>query len=467
MDRVDAIYTDPDKCNNIHVWDELLNESRLDDSEIREILLYRTFYYFVEKLSTTPGLEESIPVSNDVVRLFADKFEWINEEVSLVRHFGTAQIDLVFRHAYGGQAEPPPPVNHVDGYGRGQRISLLLWLLIFFSLLIFLVVYTLGNYPRNIINPDVPYYSCKILFSKSAKQKDYSSCKAMAAAGDDKAQLLWGLAQLYSGRGNKDPKAAIDWLTRSANQSNNRTMFMLGAIQGGNLDIDNGGAKYTDFDSAAYWLDRAANTGEKYASTYLASLYVIRGNDLDDLRLAREKLIVAANSEQPDAYFAMALFELYGLVAKADYQTARKWLDLYARNSVPEGSNQAAWLLATSVDQRFRDAAQAAQYTALLTRDPRDPNLFMYLDTVAAVDAANGKFDAAVEIQQQAINVLKRQDKDVYKENIAGFQKRLMLYRKHGTWTERLPDNFVQLSFEGIKNRIFIRELTDIVRNTH
>lgn len=466
MARVDEIYSDPETRNDITVWTALLQDEHLDNHEIRENLLFRTFYYFLEKLNARGGMETTKPVSNGVVRLFADKFEWIKEEVPLTSHFGASRINYVFGYAYGEADEP----RHSDRQaGRDRAVKYLFPVtraIIIFSVLIFLFIFILENYTGESVNPDIPYYACKILFSKNAGRKNYNDCEAMAKAGDGKAQLLFGLAQLYSRNFEKKPGSAVDWLTRSANQSNNRAMYMLGALQGEDLKIDNRVVRQADFDSAKNWLDRAANAGEKYAYTHLASLYIIRSDNDENLRRAREKLIVAANAEQPDAYFAMALYELYGLVSRVDYDTARKWLDLYARSSVPEGSNDAAWLLATSPDSNFRDAGQAAQYIDLLLKNPGDPNLYMYLDTVAAVDAANGNFNAAVNFQQQAINTLKRQDKDVYENNIDSFQTRLAYYRNRRTWTEARPDNYIQLSFESIKNRIFSRELQDIVLKT-
>ena len=144
------------------------------------------------------------------------------------------------------------------------------------------------------------------MFSKIAKQKNYFDCETLAKDDDNKAQLLFGLAQLYSKNFERKPDAAIDWLTRSANQSNSKAMFLLGALQGEDLKINNKLLLRMDFESAKYWLEMAAHDGEDYAYTYLASLYVIRDDSKENLQLAREKLIVAANSEQPDAYFAMA-----------------------------------------------------------------------------------------------------------------------------------------------------------------
>lgn len=464
MDRVEHIYTDPVQRNQTAAWRGLLQDDRLNDPEIREILLYRTFYFFVEKLSAQTA-DPATVVAGEVVRLFADRFEWINEEASLIRQFGTSRINLVFSHAYG-QPEPDKKTSTHTGHSAFKYYYPVTSILIVVSILVLIVVYGLKNNTQPVINPNLPYYNCKILFFKTAKQKNYSNCHNRAENEDDKAQLLFGLAQLYSRNFAKKPAAAISWLTRSANQSNGRAMFMLGVLQGDDIKVGGKVVKHADFARARDWLEQAAKAGEKYADTYLASLYVIRNSGSDDYRLARARLVIAANAEQPDSYMAMALFDLYGLVTKVDYGVARKWLDLYARSDIPEGSNDAAWMLATSPDSNFRDGRQASEYVGFLLKDRKDPNLYMYLDTVAAVKASVGKFNEAVDFEEQAINLLKDQDKKVYRENIDGFQKRLNSYKNKKPWTEKLPGNYLQQSFIGIRNRIFSRELADIILKT-
>lgn len=466
MGRVEHIYSDPAQRNVSAAWQKLLQDDRLNDPETREILLYRTFYFFVEKLSAQAGNSAKV-VTGEIVRMFADKFEWINEEASLTRQFGARQINLVFSYAYGQPDESDKQISPHAGYRSFKYFNPLTRILIIISILVLVALYSLKNNTRPSIDPNIPYYACKILFFKTAKKENYSDCQHEAKAGDDKAQLLFGLAQLYSRNFAQKPDSAINWLKQSANQSNSRAMFMLGALQGDDIVVGSKVIKRSDFPTAKYWLDQAANAGEKYADTYLASLYMIRNNGSNDYRLARERLVIAANSEQPDSYFAMALFDLYGLVSKKDYGVARKWLDLYARSDIPEGSNDAAWLLATSPNSNFRDGRQASEYVDFLLKDRKDPNFYMYLDTVAAVKASVGEFTQAVDFEKQAIDLLKKQDKSVYKENSNSFQKRLTFYKSKKPWTEKLPDNYIQQSFIGLRNRIFGRELEDIILKTH
>lgn len=464
--RINTIYSDPEQRNNSDNWEELFKDKLLENDEIKEILLYRTFNYFIELLDKERHVDSAYKIPGYVVRLFADKFGWLNEELSLTRRFGTEQIDLVFNYIYGEPAKSSHENNSAGLYRPGHYTFLILRLIIVFSVLIYLTTYLLDKNTVDTNTLSVPYYTCKVLFTERAKQKDWTGCEAIANENDDKAQLLFGLAHLYSQKFDKKAGAAIDWLSRAADQANTKAMYMLGALYGEDIEIDDEILKYANIESARYWLERAADAGEFHADTHLASLYILRNTGDEDIRLSRERLILAANSGQPDAYLGMALFELYGLISNIEYGLSKEWLDLYARTSVPEGSNEVAWLLATSSDLNFRDGRQASEYIGLLIENPNHPNLFMYLDTIAAVHAANGNFVEAIDFQELAINALKKNESEVYENNIDSFQQRMAFFRDNKIWTEVLAENYVEQRFEGIKNQIFSRELMDIIVET-
>ncbi len=87
--------------------------------------------------------------------------------------------------------------------------------------------------------------------------------------------------------------------------------------------------------------------------------------------------------------------------------------------------NELAWILATHPESRARNpteslelASQAADLTA-----HREP---VILDTLAAACAANGDFDRAVTIAQQAVSLAASRTPELAKE----IQNRLDLYRQ-------------------------------------
>lgn len=463
MDRLEEIYSSPADRVHIEAWKEVFNEDLPGSEEVREMLLYRTFIFFSEKLQEeNQGMQER-HTPPEVVRLFAEHFSWVKEEVSLIRQHGINKVDRVFQYAFGEpEIEEQAPVN-IQRYRTRFFTLSIIWLLLISSLLVYLLNELIQRGSIESSLSSSPYYPCSILFFDSGKENDLSTCTTMANTGDEVAQTLLGLAYLYASELQKQPDQAIEWLTKAANQSNPKAMLLLGAILAEDIREGDEVLRGADFQAASYWLEKAAAAGEFQANTYLACLYILRERGQDEYRLARERLILAANAEQADAFLGMAYFELFGLLSHVEYETARNWLDLYARTVVPDGSNEAAWLLATSNDPGFRDAEQAEEYIGLLLREPDHENLFMYLDTVAAVHAVNGNFEDAVDFQEQAINLLGKQDRQVYRDNIDDFQQRLTLFRENRTWTEALPDDYVKQRFTGIKNRIFYRELTSIV----
>ena len=71
--------------------------------------------------------------------------------------------------------------------------------------------------------------------------------------------------------------------------------------------------------------------------------------------------------------------------------------------------NNKAWVLATSADQRFRDGGQAVELAQKAVELKPD---VVSLDTLAAAYAAAGNFDAAVDTQKKAIQMLLLADKN-------------------------------------------------------
>ena len=98
-----------------------------------------------------------------------------------------------------------------------------------------------------------------------------------------------------------------------------------------------------------------------------------------------------------------------------------------AAGASPEAMNSFAWkLAATSIDE-LRDPREAEAW-ARLTID-RGGRLPVYLDTLAACLAGQGKFDAALELELEAIQ-------RIVEENPAAFAARAVLYQAKKAYVE-------------------------------
>jgi len=89
-----------------------------------------------------------------------------------------------------------------------------------------------------------------------------------------------------------------------------------------------------------------------------------------------------------------------------------------------EYANALAWLLATCPDAKIHNGKEAMRFALKAVSIDRNAQ---YLDTLAAAQARKGDFKQAVETQQAALDLL-RKDKAVQEETIKEFTIRLSLY---------------------------------------
>lgn len=89
-----------------------------------------------------------------------------------------------------------------------------------------------------------------------------------------------------------------------------------------------------------------------------------------------------------------------------------------------------AWLLATNRDPNFRNAATALEMAGKAVSLERNAN---HLDTLAAAQARNGKFDEAVKTQEEALSLLTGEGRTDREE---AFKRRLESYRNGKPWEE-------------------------------
>jgi hypothetical protein len=95
-------------------------------------------------------------------------------------------------------------------------------------------------------------------------------------------------------------------------------------------------------------------------------------------------------------------------------------------------ANNLAWVLATSRDPALREPAEAVRLAELAVekQTPPDPG---YLDTLAASDAADGRFDDAVRTATSALDLAKERGDGATAKEI---RARLDLFRAHRAWVQ-------------------------------
>jgi TPR repeat protein len=91
---------------------------------------------------------------------------------------------------------------------------------------------------------------------------------AKATAGDAAAQLALGQAHVSGKGATKDPKAAIEWLTKAADQRNLEAQLALGKLYLGGSGVPKNGIE------SAKWYRLAADQGSTTAQIQLARMHL-------------------------------------------------------------------------------------------------------------------------------------------------------------------------------------------------
>ena len=194
---------------------------------------------------------------------------------------------------------------------------------------------------------------------------------------------------LIEGRGTgKNMPRAEELLRVDARKGNAESQFLL-AVQ---LGEDEKGAESRLFESAE-WLRKAAASGNVKARDVLASrLWYGRIGVVADRAAAREL-----------------------------------WQTLIAEGELPRAANNLAWAVCTPQDAALLDAKGGLAAIGPVTQDEDAPSGF--LDTLAACQAADGDFDAAVATQQRAVAAMEKLT-GITPEDLAGPRARLLKYQR-------------------------------------
>ncbi|MBA4389870.1 MAG: hypothetical protein C0399_02910 [Syntrophus sp. (in: bacteria)] len=136
-----------------------------------------------------------------------------------------------------------------------------------------------------------------------------------------------------------------------------------------------------------------------------------------DVRFDRGQLLAAMGQYEP---------------ALKDLRRAETLAAKYSSTNLAAFANALAWLLATCPDAGIHDGQEAVRFALKAVSIDRNAQ---YLDTLAAAQARKGDFKQAVETQQAALDLL-RKDKAVQEETVKEFTTRLSLYTAGKPYTQ-------------------------------
>jgi TPR repeat protein len=222
--------------------------------------------------------------------------------------------------------------------------------------------------------------------------------------GDAEKQFIYA-TRCFHGLGlNKDKREAFKWY-HEAGKKNFSAVF---SILARSYELGHGTKR--DPAQAIIWYTKAAESGNKDAMYILGVLRLKGyGNKKKEDRSKKDLTSVKKSGER----------------------MAVEWLTKAAERGHAGAKNHVAWILATSKDPLIRNGEEAEKWAKKAIATKGEVNA-RWVDTLAAAYAEQGKFEAALATQDQAISLLKKRDVKQRKE----FKERMKLYMRGKPWRE-------------------------------
>ncbi len=264
--------------------------------------------------------------------------------------------------------------------------------------------------------------------------------------GSDEA--MYELGRLYAeGRLGEDLRErGLDLLAQAADLNNSEACLLL--AHWFQIPVPPDGP---DYDKSEKYYLRAASLDNPSAKIDYARFLMREEVDKAFTDQAYRWLTrMAKNSgtcEEPGVFCAEARVQLGNLFAKGihvrrNYRKARSWFKSAVTVS-PEYAqvvNEVAWTLTVSNLERLRDEPYALKImNHVMARNERARGTPGYIDTWAAAYAANGDFERAIELQQEALDEAEAQQTTTDDEIIEILRKHLQAFEAGRTITDVTP----------------------------
>lgn len=177
----------------------------------------------------------------------------------------------------------------------------------------------------------------------------------------------------------------------------------------------------------------AADQEDAEGQAFLAYLYTKGYGVKKNLVRALELNTASATQGYAEGQVGLGWQYHKGLGVALDQKRAIYWFERAAKQNHSRGINNLAWILATTTDPALRDGKRAVELLEDLVFDRKLKRPGVY-DSLAAAYAEVGRFDDAVSMQLQALELLKKR-KD--KKMLARFQQHLQYYQQEKPWRQK------------------------------
>ena len=241
-----------------------------------------------------------------------------------------------------------------------------------------------------------PVGNVRTSFLEAAEQRLLSAINA----GFDSAMSHLGAMYLSGAFGEDKVERGVPLLERAADLNNVDAMLNLAALHAFGQVVEKDGER------AEHYFLRAAEQNDRGKVEYARFLTQPDSErDLNDQ--AWQWLRETAKNDNPQAMLLVGNLYARGTHVNQRLRRAKTWLKR-AAEAAPDNANlvnEVAWTLTVAHLRRLRDARYALRIMDRVMADEDNParRTPAYLDTWAAAHAANGDFERAIAVQEEAI----------------------------------------------------------------
>ena len=246
---------------------------------------------------------------------------------------------------------------------------------------------------------------------------------------------MYALAVLYLNEqfGKDNIAAGVPLLKRAAALKHSDSLTYLGHLYSQGLHVK------ADQDKAVANFVQAGELGNPRASYAYARLLMSQTSNVEpDLRIFNW-LETLADADETEAMVHLGNLNARGIGTRINAGRALRWYKAAIKANPEDGNvvNEIAWTVTVSDIKGLNQPRYARTVMdALMEKDEEARQRPEYLDTWAAIHAANGEFDRAVELQQEALSRAKAEKRDDVLEIL---DTHLKMYQAGEVIIERAP----------------------------
>lgn len=256
---------------------------------------------------------------------------------------------------------------------------------------------------------------------------------AIALGSLDSAYAL-GVLYVNDHYGDDNASSGLPLLRQAADGGHPGATLYLGHLSYQGRQVDQ------DYQQAGDYYLQAANSGSSNAQKTYARFLLDRRHSVDANEQAVEWLnTLAKDDNDAEAMLLLGNLNARGIGTAQNFRKARRWFEKAVHHSEQDANivNEVAWVMTVSHLPKLVRATYAQKImTRLMEQDDAARIRPEYLDTWAATYAANGDFERAIEIQQDALAKAKDANDDAVVEEL---QEHLQLFEAGESITETAP----------------------------